>query len=350
MSLSWSIAWFALALFMAPSAAAQMRVEPGLSSDVTFSQYSPLASNAELARRLLSPLAAARMQAIFARSGKTLTGQPIDLAKERFLTYVPARAPPAGYGLLVFVPPWGEAKLPDGWASVLDRYGVIFVSADHSGNEDNVVARRIPLAVTAAANAIALYKVDPSRVWVGGFSGGAKVAIRVALAWPDLFSGALLNSGSDPIGGAAIPLPPQTLFDRFQSLARLVYVTGELDSAAIPEDANSSQSLRQWCVFDVASVPMPRLGHAAAVSPALSRALEMLINKASSDLNRLAACRSGVETRLAAKLQEAAALISGRRREEAKKALTEIDRRYGGLAAPPILDLARRCDCGADSP
>jgi pimeloyl-ACP methyl ester carboxylesterase len=335
---------------VAQNAQAQTHVETGLSSGVAFSQYSPLASNAELARRLLSPLAAARMQAIFTRSGKTLTGQPIDLAKERFLTYVPSRAPPGGYGLLVFVPPWGQAKLPDGWASVLDRYGVIFVSADHSGNDDNVVARRIPLAVTAAANIIARYKVDPSRVWVGGFSGGAKVALRVALAWPDLFAGALLNGGSDPIGGGAVPLPPRPLFDRFQASARLVYVTGELDSAAAPEDANSSQSLRQWCVLDVASIAMPRLGHAAADSAGLSRTLEMLVNKAYPDPNRLAACRSGVETRLAARLQEAEALVSGGRREEAKKALTDIDRHYGGLAAPPILDLAQKCQCGADSP
>jgi pimeloyl-ACP methyl ester carboxylesterase len=317
---------------------------------VAFSRYSPLASNAELVRRLLSPLAAARMQAIFARSGQTLTGQPIDLSKEKFLTYVPSKAPPGGYGLLVFVPPWREAKLPDGWASVLDRYGVIFVSADRSGNDDNVLARRIPLAVTAEANVIALYKVDPSRVWAGGFSGGSKVAMRVALAWPDLFAGALLNGGSDPIGGGAVPLPPATLFDRFQSSARLVYVTGELDSAAAPEDANSSQSLREWCVFDVASIAMPRLGHAAADSAGLSRALEMLINKASGDPSRLAACRAGVETRMAARLQEAGALVAGGRREEAKKALTDIDRRYGGLAAPPLLDLARRCQCGADSP
>ena len=351
-SLRWSIAWFALALGLAtPSAAAEAYAEPsGLSSGVTFSQYSPLAGNAELARRLLSPLAAARMRAIFARSGKTLTGQPIDLSKERFLVYIPSKAPPGGYGLLVFVPPGREAKLPDGWASVLDRYGVIFVSADRSGNDDNVLARRIPLAVTAAANIIALYKVDPSRVWAGGFSGGAKVAIRLALAWPDLFGGALLNGGSDPIGGGAVPLPPKTLVDRFQSLARLVYVTGELDSAAAPEDANSSQSMRQWCVFDVASITMPRLGHAAADSPALSRALEMLIDTASPDPNRLAACRAGVETRMAARFKEAETLIAGGRREEAKKALTDIDRRYGGLAAPRILDLARRCQCGTDSP
>ena len=95
---------------------------------------------------------------------------------------------------------------------------------------------------------------------------------------------------------------------------------------------------------------MPRLGHAAADSAGLSRTLEMLVNKASPDPNRLAACRSGVETRLAARLQEAEALVSGGRREEAKKALTDIDRHYGGLAAPPILDLAQKCQCGADSP
>ena len=53
-----------------------------------------------------------------------------------------AEQPPGGSGLLVFVPPWQEARVPPGWAGALDRNGTIFVSAAHSGNEENVMARR----------------------------------------------------------------------------------------------------------------------------------------------------------------------------------------------------------------
>lgn len=58
--------------------------------------------------------------------------------------------PPHGFALLVFVPPWQDARLPPEWAKVLDRYGAIFVSAARSGNDENVLGRREPLALLAA--------------------------------------------------------------------------------------------------------------------------------------------------------------------------------------------------------
>ena len=63
----------------------------------------------------------------------------------------------------------------------------------------------------------ARYPIDPKRVYVGGLSGGSRAAEMTALAYPDVFRGALLNAGSDPIGGeAGIYLPPAELFRRFQ--------------------------------------------------------------------------------------------------------------------------------------
>ena len=56
--------------------------------------------------------------------------------------------------------------------------------------------------VLAAYNVMKRYAVDPQRVFVSGFSGGARVAMRLALAYPDLFRGALMDAGSDPIGDA----------------------------------------------------------------------------------------------------------------------------------------------------
>src|SRR5437879_3459051 len=94
--------------------------------------------------------------------------------------------------------------------------------AARSGNDASVLARREPLALLAAHNLMQRYPVDPERVYVGGFSGGARVAMRLALGYPDLFRGAILNAGSDPIGGAEIPLPPRDMFMRFQSSKRIV--------------------------------------------------------------------------------------------------------------------------------
>jgi hypothetical protein len=136
-------------------------------------------------------------------------------------------------------------------------------------------------------------------------------------------------------------LPPRDLFWRFQQSSRLVYVTGELDPDGRAADANSMISMRAWCVFDVESEVMPRVGHATPDSAALARALDALGGKRRSDADRLAACRSAIEAKLKARLDEARGLIDGGKRDEAEKLLSEIDRRFGGLAAPLSVDLSR---------
>lgn len=311
----------------------------GLQRDVVFTDYSPLSVNSELLRRLWSPLAAAEGEQILTRSGKVLSQQSIDLSQEKFTVYVPPEAPPHGYALLVFVPPWEDARLPLGWASVLDHYGVIFVCATRSGNDEPVYGRREPLALLAAHNIMHRYMVNPERIYVAGFSGGSRVAMRLALAYPDLFRGALLNAGSDPIGDALAPLPPKDLFLRFQTASRLVYVTGDGDYGHLGMDADSMQSMQHWCVFDVFGAVSRHAGHEVANSMALSRALGTLVNPVPPDPNKLAACRSAIEEELAAKLHAVESLIAAGKRDDAQRALMEADRRFGGLAAPRSRDL-----------
>jgi dienelactone hydrolase len=324
-------------------------VPTGLHTDVVFSDYSPLSANSELVRRLLTPLAGAQIEAKLALSKERLIEQSIDLAAERFALYVPPNAPPQGYALLVFVPPWNEAQLPPGWARVLDEYGTIYVSAARSGNDQNVLGRREPLALLAAYNVMRRYTVDAEHVYVGGFSGGSRIALRLALGYSDLFRGALLNAGSDPLGEAdeGALVPPQKLFERFQESSRLVYVTGERDPTHLAMDAHSLGSMRSWCIFNVESTVIPRAAHEIATPAALSAALHVLLMPPRSDPAKLTACRSDIETSLAAQLQKVQALIAAGQRPAAEKRLIEIDRRFGGLAAPRSLELQRALGAAA---
>jgi predicted esterase len=311
----------------------------GLQLNVEFTEYSPLSSNSELMRRMLSPFARAEAQRILARSGKGLSEQSINLADEKFVIYVPSPAPLHGYALLVFVPPWQDAKLPQGWASVMDQYGLIYVSAANSGNDENVLARRAPLALIAAQNIIRRYAVDPERVYIAGFSGGSRVAMHLALAYPDVFRGALLIAGSDPIGNARIALPSKELFLQFQNSTRLIYVTGEEDLGHLGMAAVSIRSMQEWCVSNVDTEVTPRAGHELADSAALSRALNPLLNPVKRDPDKLAACKSAIEAEMTAKLRQVQSLIAGGKPDDAHKLLMEIDRHFGGLAAPRSVEL-----------
>lgn len=329
-----------LALFSAAAhsvigpTAAMAEAATGLQTDVIFRDYPARARNSELLGRVFTPLTVANIERDLARSGKSLGETSVDPAAERFLMYVPPQKPPQGYGLLVFVPPWEKAQLPSGWTGVLDQFGMIFVSAARSGNDQDIISRREPLALIAAQNAMARYAVDPDKVFVGGMSGGSRMALRLALAYPDLFRGALLNSGSDAIGTLYEPLPPAPLFRQFQTATRLLYVTGSQDSANIETETRSRRSMEGWCVSDIVTLRMGFTGHDVAPPTILTRAFQSLLEPDRPDPERLASCRARIETRVAAAFGQVDALIAGGNRAGARDKLKEIDAEFGGLAAP----------------
>lgn len=314
---------------------------PATQEDLVFTRYSPLSRNAEIARRTLPPLTFRAISGAVAAAAPVHGEQPIDLARERFSVYVPAGpAPEGGYGLLVFVSPGEELVRPRRWRPPLDRHGLVFVSAARAGNEEKVLDRRLPLVLLAYENVRARYPIDPERVYVGGLSGGSRVAQVAALAYPDVFRGALLNAGSDPIGGEeGIYLPPADLFRKSQR-TRLVFVTGERDREALDQDAVARASLQRHCVLDVDIVKAWRLGHEALDPASLERALEALDARAPPDPAELERCNARLEKELAAALAAARAALERGELDRVRAQLKAIDARFGGLAAPAILELA----------
>jgi len=310
----------------------------GLQRDVIFSAYSPLSRSLELARRTLSPLANVEV----ARVAAQLRPQAIDLTQETFSMYVPTQPASKGYGLIVFIPPWQDARLPPGWDAVLNETGMIFITAAKSGNEANVIDRRMPLALLGAYNVMQRYPIDSDRVYIGGFSGGSRVAMKVALAYPDLFHGALLNAGSDPIGNREAIMPPDDLFAQFQSSSRLVYVTGSSDSWNIEHDTVSRDSMNVWCVFGTRVETMLRAGHEVATPSSLRRALFALDQRAPLDPNKLSACRARQAMVMATELNNVQQLLDHAKPRDAWHSLNKIDAHYGGLASAAIIEFAQR--------
>jgi pimeloyl-ACP methyl ester carboxylesterase len=315
---------------------------PSIAQDTVFTEVTPLAGNAELTRRLLTPLTVVQMQKALARDRQSLAEQPLGIANEKFLLHLPPNEPANGYGLMVFIPPWRDARLPRGWTSVLDGEGIIFVSAVNSGNDQYDMSRRMPLAVAAAHNAMRHYRIDSTRVFVAGMSGGSRVAMRLALGYPDLFRGALLNAGSDVPGTKEASVPPRDLFHRFQESSRLVYLTGERDGVNLDADRRSNSAMRAFCMFNTDIIVARALGHETADPASLSRGLKAL----QAPVNRapLESCRGGVEKETTFGLNRVEALLAQDKRDEARTLLYEIDQRYGGLAAPRSIELDSRLE------
>jgi hypothetical protein len=316
--------------------------QEGRSEVVTFDQYTPLASNLEMAGRLLTPLTAVQLSDRLAATGKKLRDQPIDLAQEQFRIYVPATHPSAGYGVFVFVPPWQENVLPHDWDTAFDAQGVIFVSATRSGNAESPLGRREPLAILAAYNVMQRFPVDASRVYIGGFSGGSRIALRVALGYPDLFHGAILDAGADPIGGSELPLPPRKLFEQFRVSSRLIYITGTRDEFHLTQESGSVGSLKRWCVVNVSTQPVGGVGHEPAPATAISAALAALSAPVAAPPPRAEQCWARLTAEVDGALSEAEGKLNRGDFAGARRLLERIDKRFSGLAAPRSVDLAEK--------
>jgi pimeloyl-ACP methyl ester carboxylesterase len=339
----WAFLPGAVAAALMVSSASAQTASSGLRNEVVFTEYSPLSSIAELVRRLCSPLSALRLNQN-APAGQTVHGQPIDLAKERYSIYVPSapHSPSGTYSLLVFIPPWSRAEVPRAWIPMLNRYNTILVTAANSGNDAPTIDRREPLALLAAHNVMAQYPVDPQQVYIGGFSGGARVALRLALGYPDVFHGALLNAGSDSIGTADVPLPPADIFSRFQESTRLVYLTGERDEENIVGDMHSRRSLDKWCVFDLVTQTEPRTAHELADASGFGRSLEALLGPRETHPGKLAECRARIDQEVSTQLGQVENAFARGESNSARQLLSKIDAQYGGLAAPRSVELATR--------
>ena len=324
----------------AAPAYAQAQPVPGrLARAIALDTPSPYATNAMLLQRLLSPRRRERERILLEAGGDELAPYPLDLGAEHFALYVPRQRPAAGYGLLVFIPPWQDAHLPMGWDHGLDRAGIIFVSAAQSGNDESIPARRIPLALTAAYALARKYQIDPDRIFVGGFSGGSRVALRVALAYPDIFAGVLLDAGSDPVGTDDIPLPGRALMDILQTRTRFVFVTGAMDAVNLAKDMETRLSLSSWCIEPTRSFEVPNVGHDVTDAAGLSAALDALTGPHRSDPARSARCRAALDARLAQARADAAALHALPPTAATDAALDRLDRTYGALLepAPPVI-------------
>ncbi|HXT52340.1 MAG TPA: carboxypeptidase regulatory-like domain-containing protein [Thermoanaerobaculia bacterium] len=201
---------------------------------VAFTERSPRGARDEVLRRSGTPVAIVEKGAPQALR--------YDLAKESFQVQVPTGEPPAkGWGLFVWISPgpFGGAYRPERVAA-LAKHHLIWIGANASGNDRNRWDRW-GLALDAVWNMQRLYKIDPERVFVGGYSGGGRAASALTMLYPDVFRAGLMQMGVDWFRDLPVPDRPGThwpapfakpdreLYRLAKERARWVLLTGERD-------------------------------------------------------------------------------------------------------------------------
>jgi enterochelin esterase-like enzyme len=201
------------------------------SFQVMFNEHHPLSPLREVIKRCrVSPT-----QSIDWEHAYTLNEEP-------FFVHVPSDySPSTAYGLLVWVTPGKQAKIPQAWLDCLQKYKLIFVGANNVGNQHNVYTKRIPLTLDAVHNMPRYYNVDPKRIYITGLSGGGRVSSIMAMHYSDIFSGGLFIIGCNYWKTVRVPgtsrsiwkqnmsRPIQKYLSRAMHHGRYVLLTGDTD-------------------------------------------------------------------------------------------------------------------------
>jgi predicted esterase len=165
---------------------------------LTFNQRSPFSPLPELCRRepFKSRLQVMTLNRTEEQVRSWESQNDYDLSHESFEAFIPAAygRGDAPFGVLVFISA-GDSHVPAGWAEALSKHRLIWISAEHGGNDREGLIR-VGLALDAIFNISQRYNVDANRVYIAGFSGGAEKANWLLTAFPDQFAGGYLMMGS----------------------------------------------------------------------------------------------------------------------------------------------------------
>ena len=191
--------------------------------------------------------------------------EPIDWEVAVDDSYDPRKPP----GVLVYISPSNSGKIPRHWLRLLASHNLIWVAANRSGNRIQV-ARRSTFAVLGAALSAKLYEIDGRRVYLAGFSGGARVSGLVAASYPTLFRGGIYVGGAESWGQGDRP-------DKLESMQRnrYVFLVGSEDANRVVARTVHTKYLRAG-IDQLSMMVVRRLGHELPDTRHMANALDFL--------------------------------------------------------------------------
>jgi predicted esterase len=252
------------------SFAADDAIKPGVRSPITFKVSPQVSDNAQLKMRMHA----------------AETPPPYDVSLEKFDIIVPKKYKKGDpHGLFIWVSPSPAPALSPEWEAVLAEKKLIFVGAHNSGNNREVFAR-MRMAVDANDNLRELYDIDDKRVYVSGFSGGARVASMLGVTYADMFTGAIafmgVNFYTDIVSldktevFEARYIPHEEIAALAKAEGRYVLVTGEKDFNLKNTSAVFENGFKKEGFKTVELINVPGQGHQPPKAEWLKKAIEFL--------------------------------------------------------------------------
>jgi dienelactone hydrolase len=139
-----------------------------------------------------------------------------------FQVYLPDNESTEIPGVFVYVSPMKTGRIDSRWREVMDQQNLIYIAADRSGNKIPTI-RRMVLATLAVQALGQEHEFDTDHISISGFSGGGRVASRLATQYPEVFTGAIYICGVDFWKKDQTPRVERLVQNRF------VFLTGSRD-------------------------------------------------------------------------------------------------------------------------
>jgi predicted esterase len=141
----------------------------------------------------------------FLFGSSSVAGMTRDLKNERFRVRLPkGYSPSVPAGVLVWIDGDRVLGLREELFEALDAFNIVGVTPENAGN-DRPLSDRAQLAFDALESVRSRVLIDQRRVYIGGISGGGRVASMLALAFPDTFSACLSVVGVNSCYNVRLP-------------------------------------------------------------------------------------------------------------------------------------------------
>ena len=213
---------------------------------------------------------------------------PFDITREKFQILVPKNYTHAEpWGLFIWINAGDAPSIPADWEPVLAARKLLFVGAFKSGNPRNIFDR-VRLALDANIGMRRQFNIDGRRVYLSGFSGGARVASMVGVAYGDMFSGTVpfmgvnfyteLPAGDGKKFGVSY-IPDDEVLELARQKCRYVLVTGEKDFNRGNTRSAYDNGFVKEKFANVLYLEVPALGHALPGAKTLGECLDFLDRK-----------------------------------------------------------------------
>ena len=191
--------------------------------------------------------------------------------------------PRVGAGVFVWISASDHSGQAALWDDLLSEMQIISISPANAGNHRKTTWR-VAAAVGAVEALSDRMNIDRDRVYIGGFSGGARVATVTAMLYPEIFAGAFPTGGANHYqnipnekgdGRIAIGVDvPRDSLRLMRDRGRYVYFVGSEDFNRYQVKYVFQEQQREG--FRVHYIEEPGLGHKTPGDEAFTEGIRFL--------------------------------------------------------------------------